>query len=92
MKVPADDAVSYTVYSVAVRQPPFWPDQPVLWFVQAEEQLVSSHHVPYSLVGYLASNVDRPSQPNKDNIQVTALPRPDQSVCYPPLQDEPLPT
>ena len=68
MKVPADDAVSYTVYRVAVRLPPFWPDQPALWFVQAEQQLVSSHHAPYSLVGYLDSNVDRPSQPNKDNI------------------------
>lgn len=34
-----DTEVSTTIYRVAVRLPPFWPDKPALWFAQAEAQL-----------------------------------------------------
>jgi hypothetical protein len=33
-----EDAVNSTVYRVAVRLPPFWPDRPAIWFAQAEAQ------------------------------------------------------
>jgi len=33
-----DETVSSAVYRVAVRLPPFWPDRPAVWFVQAEAQ------------------------------------------------------
>lgn len=38
MTEPADETFGYTVYRVAVRWPPFWPDRPALWFAQAKEQ------------------------------------------------------
>jgi len=33
-----DETVSSAVYRVSVRLPPFWPDRPAVWFVQAESQ------------------------------------------------------
>jgi hypothetical protein len=38
MTEPADDSLGATLYRVAVRLPPFWPDRPALWFAQAEAQ------------------------------------------------------
>jgi hypothetical protein len=34
-----DTEVSTTIYRVAVRLLPFWPDKPALWFAQVEAQL-----------------------------------------------------
>jgi hypothetical protein len=31
--------VSTTIYRMAVRLPPFWPDKPALWFAQVEDYL-----------------------------------------------------
>jgi hypothetical protein len=38
MQETPDEAVDTSLYRVAVRLPPFWPDRPALWFAQAEEQ------------------------------------------------------
>jgi hypothetical protein len=38
MTEPADDPLGATLYRVAVRLPPIWPDRPALWFAQPEAQ------------------------------------------------------
>src|SRR5215468_2238762 len=38
MQETPDDSLGATLYRVAVRLPPFWPDRPALWFAQAEAQ------------------------------------------------------
>ena len=38
MTEPAEDTFGSTVYRVAVRLPPIWPDQPALSFVRSKEQ------------------------------------------------------
>jgi len=38
MTEPADDTFDSTLYRVAVRLPPIWPDQPAPWFIGAKEQ------------------------------------------------------
>jgi hypothetical protein len=73
-----DIAVSSSLYRVAVRTPPFWPDIPALWFTQAEAQ--------FELAGVT-------SQKTKFNQVVSQLPQQHaaevEHIITTPPQDEP---
>ena len=63
------------VYKVAVRLPSFWPEQPALWFVQAEDQfhLAAITCPTLWLNSSLRMFTDHRDQ-TKRPFQVTALP------------------
>lgn len=49
------------VHRVSVRVPPFWPDEPALWFSQLEQQFILSRvTTDDTKFSYLVSNLDLP--------------------------------
>ncbi|XP_037970921.2 uncharacterized protein LOC119693005 [Plutella xylostella] len=58
-KVPDSDAISGEVLRVGVRVPPFWPEDPTLWFAQIEHQFeLSRITADETKFYYLASQLE----------------------------------
>jgi hypothetical protein len=74
MNEPADDSLGATLYRVAVRLPPFWPDRPVLWYAQAEAQFdlagITSQRTKFN---YVVSQVHQQNAAKVEDI-ITAPP------------------
>jgi hypothetical protein len=57
MQEASDSTPGAAIYKVAVRLPPFWPDRPALWFVQAEAQFelaaITSEKTKFNIISQL---------------------------------------